>query len=115
MQDLLRLTDRELYQLIADEVVAGSGSFNDDQRGFFGKAWFEAQSERLRDQICGSSLAASSGSDADRASAILALLDSFGGDLGLGHAPAVVAVAILIARIGLDNFCRNSQPPKKLP
>ena len=107
VDQLSPLTDLELYQRLADEVVAGSGSLNDDQRGFFGKAWFEAQSERLRDRICSSKVASSSGSTTDRVATILALIETLDGDPSIKNAPAAAAVAILVVRIGLDNYCRG--------
>lgn len=111
MQDLkpiaaqiVELPNDELYFLIVDGVVAGAGPLEDDQRRFIGKAWFDAQVNRLRTKICESEIAKQR-SKAGDISAVLALAEVLASDPAIGHTAVAAAMAVLILRLGLDRLC----------
>jgi hypothetical protein len=104
-------TDDELYELLGAALQGeGLGLGPSDRRRHrkFGKEWFEQRHRELQRRIChdhrlqgflGSSLS-------DRlvdAAAVYEVLQQIGDDV-----VAIPLVSVLIARVGLSEFCKNA-------
>ncbi|MBQ0977848.1 MULTISPECIES: hypothetical protein [Micromonospora] len=109
-------TDDELYALLGAELLGegvGLSPEDDESHRRFGKEWFSNKHRELQRKVCHDEriqpLLGTTGSDrlvdAITVAETLRLLD----DASL---PAIGLVAVLIARVGLGEFCRNAPQPR---
>jgi len=107
----LAKTDKELYELIGFELEGNALGFGPADRKRLGKLWrewFEAKHRMLQAAVCHherlQGFLGTSGSDRlVDAAAIFEVLQQIDHDL-----IAAPLLAVLIARVGLGEFCRNA-------
>lgn len=115
LDDYLAKTDKEIYELIGIELEGAAIGFGPaDRRRLrkLGKEWFEEKQRMLQSAVCHherlQGFLGTTGSDRlVDAAAIFEVLQQLGDDL-----IAAPLLAVLIARVGLGEFCRNA--PKVL-
>lgn len=109
-------TDDELYALLGAELLGdglGLTPEDEDNRRQFGREWFANKHREFQRRICHHEKAqALLGTTASEriidAFAVQELLADFDND------PKTVAlIAVLVSRIGLGAFCRNSPEPER--
>lgn len=100
---LSRLDEDELLVMLADAVVLGVGPLDPDRKRSLGRAWMDAQLDRLREVVCG---------EAGAALRDVALSDEIEAAAGVADLVAAVTgklpaatVAMLLVRSGLGNLC----------
>jgi hypothetical protein len=114
VEDYWNKTDDELFELLGLELLGeGLGLSPSDKRRHrkFGREWFAARQAELQRRVCHHNrLQGFIGTGAsDRlldAAAIYEILQNVDDDL-----VAIPVLAVLIARVGLGEFCKNAPDP----
>jgi hypothetical protein len=104
LRQLLALDEDELLVDLADMIALGVGPLDPSRKRSIGRAWLEAQTDRLREAICNDPRVQAVRNDehadvVDLAAAVTDLVATI-----VGGVPAAV-VSVILVRRGLDRLC----------
>ncbi|MEU8813672.1 hypothetical protein [Actinoplanes sp. NPDC048796] len=104
---IIKMDDERLLTLLADQIGLGLGASEEESRRKLGRAWLNGHLASMKLMVCRSGVvsALKARNEKDIAMIVAALADVIVGSL---NKPAAATVALLLARQGLDNICREN-------
>ena len=110
IEKYLDWTEEQLYAALGGELIGGGlgvGGEDEEANGRFARNWFSRNLDDLRSKVCLTPQAqAIMGSKGDRVVEVSTIADLLSQATSMGSHPSLI-VSVLIARIGLEAFCRD--------